>query len=70
MVKNFGIQTRIKASSNPSCIEIKGDALAVTFTGTGTLTISVSSTGSTNWSSIALKDAAGNYITPTYTAND
>lgn len=57
-------------STNPSCIEIKGDALTVTFTGTGTLSISVSSTGKSNWSSIALKDANGNFITPTYTAND
>ncbi len=68
--QKFWDSNKNKASSNPSCIEVKGDALAVTFTGTGTLTISVSSTGSTNWSSIALKDAAGNYITPTYTAND
>ncbi len=46
----------------PNCIEIKNDALQVTFKGTGTITITFSSTGSTNKSRLMLKAADGTII--------
>jgi len=43
--------------------EIKGDAFEITFKGTGTLTLSFCSTGGSNTSDIAVKDAEGNFLT-------
>jgi pectinesterase len=58
---------RNKAASSdgksPDSIELKGDAVTVTFKGTGTLTLGVASTGSSNTSNIMLKDSEGNVIT-------
>ena len=44
------------------CIQMRGDALSVTFLGTGTLTVTVRSTGTGAQGCFALKDASGNYI--------
>ena len=43
-------------------MEIKGEALTVTFTGTGTLTIGAASTGGSNDSSIGVKDSTGSAV--------
>jgi pectinesterase len=48
--------------TDASCIEMKGEAISVTFKGTGTLTLKVSSTSSSNTSNILLKDADGNVV--------
>lgn len=63
--RNKALSTDGKA---PDCIEIKGDALTVTFTGTGTLTIEFSSTGGSNTSRLMLKDSDGNVVVGTTTA--
>lgn len=49
-------------------LEIKNEALSVTFQGTGTLVIQARSTGNSNTSSIAIKGPDGNYIEGTYTS--
>lgn len=49
-------------------LEIRFNALQVTFAGIGTLTVSARSTGNTNVSVIGLKDAAGNYISGSYSS--
>ncbi|MDE7084036.1 MAG: hypothetical protein K2O81_02195, partial [Clostridia bacterium] len=51
------------------CIELRGDAVEVTIVSGGTLTLTVSSTGSSNWSSIAIKNASGEYMPATYNAS-
>ncbi len=56
--------------SQGDCIELKGEAMQVTIENGGTLTIQVASTGGSNWSSIAVKDASGEYMPATYTASD
>ena len=57
--KEFNTDGTVKTSTNPSLIEIQGEALTVTFTGTGTLTISFASTSGSNESTLAVKDASG-----------
>ena len=47
---------------SPDCIECKDGGISVTFTGTGTITVSFASTGSTNVSSLMLKDASDNAV--------
>lgn len=49
-------------------IEIKEGALSVTFTGAGTLTVGFASTGGSNTSGMAVKNAAGVCLTGTTTA--
>ncbi|MDE6584919.1 MAG: hypothetical protein K2K15_05905, partial [Anaeroplasmataceae bacterium] len=51
-----------KTTTNPKVMEIKGEALTVTFTGTGTLTIGAASTGGSNDSSIGVKDSTGSVV--------
>lgn len=46
-------------------LEIQYDSLKVTITGVGTISLGVSSTSSTNISSIALKDSNGNFVAGT-----
>lgn len=55
-------------TSGSGCFEIKNGTVSVTFEGTGTLTLKVSSTGSSNTSAIALRDADGNYVAATTAA--
>ncbi|MDE6636198.1 MAG: hypothetical protein K2K09_06285, partial [Lachnospiraceae bacterium] len=50
-------------------IEIKGDAMTVTFKGTGTIAITAKSTGGSNTSSIALRASDGSYVAATYTGS-
>ncbi len=57
--RNKALDTTGKA---PDCIEIKDEALQVTFKGTGTITITFSSTGGTNKSRLMLKAADGTII--------
>ena len=49
-------------------LEIKNEALSVTFQGTGTLVIQARSTSNSNTSSIAIKGPDGNYVEGTYTS--
>lgn len=60
----------VKYREGKGCVEIKGDALTVTFKSGGTIKISAASTGNSNNSSICLKDSSGNYIAATYTSGD
>ncbi len=49
-------------------LEIKNEALSVTYQGTGTLVIQARSTSNSNTSAIAIKGPDGNYIEGTYTS--
>lgn len=53
-----------------ACIEIRYDALQVTFTGVGTLVIEARSTGNSNVSSIGVKGADGKYVAGTFSSSD
>lgn len=62
--------TLVYRTAASGCIEIKNDALSVTFAGTGTIKITVQSNGNSNKSALYLKDENGKYVSATYTAND
>lgn len=52
-----------------NCFQIKGDAITLLVQGSGsTISVSFASTGSSNASRLALKDADGNYITASNTS--
>lgn len=52
------------------CIELKNDALKITFTGTGSLLIAARSTSNANKSLIAVKNEAGEYMTAKYSSEN
>ncbi len=61
--------SKVQASSNPGCIEIKDAGLTFTMKGTGTVKIKAASTGGSNYSTIGIKDSEGKYLPATYTAS-
>ncbi|MDE7082250.1 MAG: hypothetical protein K2O89_00920 [Clostridia bacterium] len=67
-----GIVTYRDANTDSGIIQIRGEALRVTFKGVGTLAISARSTGSANLSSIGVKKAnsTDKYLTGIYTSTD
>lgn len=68
LARGNGSKTVLKyrPGTDKGCLEIRYDALNIEFLGFGTLTVSARSTGSSNKSAIALKDADGNYVTANY----
>jgi len=65
-----GIVTYRNSSVDGGIIQIKGDALRVTFKGVGTLKITARSTGKSNLSSVGVKDSEGNYLKGTFNSSD
>lgn len=61
--------SKVQASSNPGCIEIKDAGLTFTMKGTGTVKIKAASTGGSNYSTIGLKNSEGKYLLATYAAS-
>ena len=61
---------KFRPGTDDGCLEIKNDAMSVTFTGSGTLTIQARSTGNANKSSIAVKGSDGKYVKGTYTSEN
>jgi hypothetical protein len=51
-----------RLKNNKPALDIKSDAMKVTFNGSGYITFSISSTSSSNTSTFALKDENGNYL--------
>ena len=66
----LGGTNRFRPGQDKGILEIKNDALTVTFTGTGTLTVQARSTGNSNTSSIAVKGADGKYVKGTYSSEN
>ena len=63
-----GDDLQYRGPSN-NVLEVKGEALSVTFDGTGALEIEANSTSSSNTSIIYIVDEEGNYIEASYSGN-
>lgn len=64
-----GADAQFRNSGSNTTIEIKYDALQVTFEGAGILVIGCRSTSDSDYSAIALKDAEGNFVAGTFSTN-
>ena len=68
--ENSNVVLKYRPKQDNGCLEIRNDALNIEFYGFGTLMVSARSTGSSNKSAIALKNADGEYISAVYDVTD